>query len=221
MLNGANARILGTCPIPQKEFGNKRWYARRLANDRTPLPEFAAHQYQGCINAEVKMLDAWMFHERPKRQMVTLADIRARLPKPDWQQVRVRSAAMAEAAHKGVQQFVEATKPRVAAAAKATETGTRQFVTAATPVVISAAKATAKGTQEFLVAATPVVISTVKVSAKIALATAAVAVPLIGMMAVAAISAAATVDPVLTIIVPSDDGGDPTWIEIARWDEEV
>ena len=68
-------------------------------------------------------------------------------------------------------------------------------------------------------AAAPVVIDIAKTTAKVAVAAAAVAVPIaLGILSIGLTVLAS--DPVLAIIVPVGDGGDPMWIEIARWYEE-
>jgi len=88
------------------------------------------------------------------------------------------------------------------------------FGTAAAPV----ARTTAEKTKALVVASAPVALAVgkglVKAAGITALAVGALILGVLGIVANILIA-----DPVLIAVVPADDGGDPVWIEIARWYE--
>lgn len=197
---GVEGRILGRAPIPIAEFGNDKWYARRLADDPCTRPPQANTAREALRMAGVLILDEWIFHERhPKSKWIELREVaEQRLPKPDWPALGSGARKLATEVAQGAKSFAAVAKPRVA----------------------DGLKASGEGLQRFAVAAKPHVIASTKVAAQATVVAVTLLVPIMLTALVAAASAVATVDPVWTILLPAEDGGDPVWIEIARWDEE-
>jgi hypothetical protein len=80
------------------------------------------------------------------------------------------------------------------------------------------AKQTADAARDFAVAAAPVALEIGKVALKVTtVAAAATGVVMLGALSMVGMALAA--DPILFVLLPADDGGDPVWVVVARWYE--
>lgn len=193
MLVGINPKVLGRAAIPKDEIHNGNWLARSWRSDSSTFPDIAWRPLMELNKAGITPLDVWVFHERTPSRSSALSGLRKHLPSIDTVAISraVRSAGSTVARHLAALPELRHKLPKLDG-----DTAIRNLRNAGE-------------------AAAPVVGKIIKTTAKVAM----VATPLIVGAALIGLSVIAT-DPVLVIVMPADDGGDPIWIEIARWYEE-
>jgi hypothetical protein len=188
-MGATEAKIVGRAPIPKAEVDVQGWKFRPWDQDTCDLPPIAWQRLLVLHQAGIRPVGYVIAHE-PEPE--ALAPARTQLA-DGLTQAKTQLAVW---------------RKKATPVAQRAAAGTRDFAQQAKPIVIQ----TAQGLKEFAVAATPVAIAAGKAAVMAAGVLGAVALGAVGVLAYAM-----AVDPILFVCLPADDGGDPVWVEVARW----